>query len=126
MNGGKSQAWAAVAIWLVIQLTLTSLPGNDLPSGINHPWDWGAHFSMYAGLGFLVARGAMLRAWHPRRLAWAVLAFSVMGALDELHQLFIPGRDAEVFDWVFDTLGGAAGTIVGFFVMRTRFAKWLR
>ncbi len=126
MNEGVKRGWPAVGIWLVIQLTLTSLPGGMFPERVTHPWDWVAHLSMYGGLGFLVARAAMLRGWRLRRLLWAALIFSALAALDELHQLFIPGRDAEIGDWFFDTIGGALGLLVGLALMRSRVEQWLR
>jgi VanZ family protein len=58
----------------------------------------------------LVARAV----WPSRR--WAVLAVglaSLYGVSDEVHQAFVPGRNADVFDWVADTTGAllAAGII---------------
>jgi VanZ family protein len=50
-----------------------------------------------AGLG---SRGAVLA---------AVTLASLYGASDEFHQSFVPGRDADVLDWVADTLGASAG-----------------
>jgi len=126
MNGRLGGGWAAVAVWIAIQLTLTSLPGAAIPVSLPHPVDWVGHFGLYAGLGGLVARAGSFRGWPPRRLLIAAVLISVGAALDELHQLFIPGRDAEVFDWLFDTLGAAAGLTVGFLIMKSRYAKWLR
>ena len=91
-----------------------------------HPIDWVGHFCLYAGLGGLIARVASLRVWPRRSLLIAAVLISVGAALDELHQLFIPGRNAEVLDWLSDTLGAAAGLTVGFQLMKSRFAKWLR
>jgi VanZ family protein len=54
-------------------------------------------------------------AWPPRlRARWRRVlvvagALALFGTLDELHQLWIPGRSAEVRDAVMDTLGGMAG-----------------
>ena len=39
----------------------------------------------------------------------AVALASVYGATDEFHQSFVPGRNADVLDWVADTLGAALG-----------------
>jgi VanZ family protein len=50
---------------------------------------------------------------------------SVWAALDELHQLFIPGRSAEVGDWASDTLGASLGLLVGTRLMSSRLARWL-
>ena len=123
-NGNR--AWTAVLVWAAIQLLLTSLPGKSLPIGLDHPWDWGGHFCLYGGLGTLIARAAVLRGWSLRHLFWAGLLIAAGAALDELHQLFIPGRSAEVFDWLSDTLGAAAGLTVGARLMTSRYAKWLR
>ncbi len=35
------------------------------------------------------------------------LAVGLFGFIDELHQLFVPGRDADIRDWVLDLAGGA-------------------
>jgi len=62
---------------------------------------------MYGVLGFLVARAKA----SARRSALVaiVAACSAFGALDEWHQLYIPGRSGSVDDWGADSLGGALG-----------------
>ena len=122
--GGRG--WVAVVLWLAVQLTLTSLPGKVIPVNLHHPLDWFGHFGLYAGIGVLVARVGMLRRWPARRLLVAGLILSAWAALDELHQLLIPGRDAELGDWASDTLGGALGLYVGMRLMSSRFARWLQ
>jgi VanZ family protein len=123
-NGNR--AWAAVAVWAAIQLTLTSLPGKAVPVALPHPWDWSGHLCLYGGLGVLIARAAVIRGWPLRRLVWVALLVSAAAALDELHQLFIPGRSAEVGDWLSDTIGAAIGLTVGARLMTSRLATWLR
>lgn len=126
MGEGMGRGWAAVVVWIAIQLTLTSLPGAAMPVNVAHPLDWVGHFGLYAGLGALIARVAALRDWPRRRLLVAGALICLGAALDELHQLFIPGRDAEVLDWAFDTLGATAGLAAGARLMTSRFATWLR
>jgi VanZ family protein len=121
-----SRAWVAVVLWIAVQVTLTSLPGKAIPVGLPHPLDWMGHMTLYGGIGVLVARVAALRKWPTRWLVWTGILLSVWGALDELHQLFIPGRDAAVDDWVADTLGGALGLYLGMRLMNSRYARWLR
>jgi len=118
--------WVAVILWLVLQVTLTSLPGKDIPVSLPHPLDWVGHFVIYAGLGFLLARVAVLRQWPRRWVVWTAVALSAWAGLDELHQLFIPGRDAEIGDWIADTLGASTGIVLGLQLMASRFAQWLR
>ena len=126
MTSRSAGGWAAVMVWGAIQLTLTSLPGAAIPVDVNHPLDWIAHFGMYAGMGALLARVGALREWPVRRLLWVAAALSLAAALDEIHQYFIPGRDMEFGDWAFDTLGAITGLTVGAWLMKSRFAKWLR
>jgi len=122
----SNRGWLAVGLWVALQVTLTSLPGKAIPVALPHPVDWFGHAGLYGGTGVLLARAGILRGWAARRLAWMALLLSVWAALDELHQLFIPGRDAEVGDWVADTLGGSIGLYVGTRLMTSRVARWLR
>lgn len=126
MSAESRSAWTAVALWVALQLTLTSLPGSAIPLRIPHPFDWIGHFSLYAGLGVLIARVGALRGWPPRRLVAIGVLLSLFAALDEVHQAFIPGRDAEVGDWVVDTCAASLGLVLGARLMVSRFAKWLR
>lgn len=38
------------------------------------------------------------------------LFITTYAGADEIHQLFVPGRYADFFDWTADTLGGLIGT----------------
>ena len=68
------------------------------------------HGLAYTVLGALLVpgfRGAGCSARSAVLLAVALA--SVYGATDEFHQSFVPGRNADVLDWVADTLGAALG-----------------
>jgi len=120
------RAWYSVAGGVVIEQLITSLPGPDVPVTLGHPWDWCIHAGMYAGLSFLIVRAATISGWRRLHLLWVGLGLSAWGALDEVHQLFIPGRDASASDWAFDTMGIVAGLLLGSWLMASRMAKWLR
>jgi len=120
------RAWLSFAGGLAIQLLVTSLPGRLVPIHVGHPWDWVIHASMYAGLAFLAVRAVTLSRWSRLPLVWMGVAFSVYGALDELHQLLISGRSGSVSDWAFDTAGIAAGLLIGSWLMTSKAVKWLR
>ena len=83
-------------IWLLSSGGRT--PGPPLP----HPLDWAAHFLSYLALGFCLGK-----ATGRPQLAWVVAAW--FGALDEVHQSFVPPREAGVTDWLFDLLGAYWG-----------------
>lgn len=126
MTVASRRAWVLVVGWALILLTMTSLPGEAVPISIPHPLDWVGHGSLYTVLGVLVARAESLNGRSGRQLVLVALTLMVAGALDELHQRWIPGRTAEVSDWLADSLGSAIGLTVGAFLMRTRVARWLR
>lgn len=80
------------------------------------------HALEYAVLGALLVPSLRLAGLGPRAaLVVAVLVGSLYGATDEIHQSFVPGRDAAVLDWVADTLGvalGAAGATAASVALR--------
>ena len=123
MTQFRSRPWVAVIAWLVIQLTLTTLPGSMLPSGPpGLSLDKVGHFGLYFVLAFLVSRAWLAGGRRPELLALLWVALGIYAALDELHQLVIPGRSADIMDWLTDLAGGAAGFVLGPVIMRTRWA----
>lgn len=70
------------------------------------PWDKVAHAIGYFVLGYLLAR-----ATKRPNLAWVIAAW--FGALDEVHQAFVPGREAGLDDWWADLFGSLLGSRVG-------------
>lgn len=92
-----------------------------------------AHFCEYAVFGALLFAAL----WHTSRLRrgqqacsqdrlWllviaAIIAASLYGASDELHQYFVPGRACDPIDWLVDTAGATLGAfIVSLVVRRSR------
>jgi len=72
------------------------------------------HAAEYAVLGGLLVPALRLAGLNPRTaLLAAVVIASAYGAGDEFHQSFVPGRSAEVADWLADTAGGAIGAAIG-------------
>ena len=94
---------AAALVYMAAIFALSSLPGNEV--GIPPPWDKLAHLVEYALLGFLLGRGT-----QKPPLAFALAA--LYGASDEVHQAFVPGREACLSDWLADALGAALGALL--------------
>jgi VanZ family protein len=76
---------------------------NLIPS----PWDKLAHGCIFALLTCSVGMASGLQGW--RRLFIAIGTALLAGALDEWHQVYLPGRQAAWSDMMADV----AGTIVG-------------
>lgn len=104
--------WIAPALWAILIEVLTSWPNPPsvgfLPAGS----DKVIHFKLYAIFAFLVARAAKPGKPPLRAMVVIAIALFVWGALDEWHQIFIPGRGADVYDWTADSLGVIAGLVI--------------
>ncbi len=107
--------WTPPIVWVVIILVGTSWP--NLKVGVPVvAFDKIAHFVAYAILAALSLRATLT----PRRLGTmlaVVLAVSVLGAVDEWHQSFIPGRSMSVLDWCADTLGALTGVFAARYIL---------
>ncbi|MBD3299598.1 MAG: hypothetical protein GF341_13155, partial [candidate division Zixibacteria bacterium] len=116
----------AAVIYAILVVSVSSWPGVSLPNVGEGDLDKILHLIQYAVLGFLAARG-----WGPQRrsrtsawLAWLPAAvLLVFAAADEYHQKWIPGRYAEVGDWVSDVFGIAIGYFLGIVLNRRRAAQ---
>jgi len=71
-------------------------------------WDKAEHFIAYFGLASMAS---LVIGFRPR-LAWAILGVILLGGALEVVQYFA-GRDAELMDFVANTLGALAGTLAG-------------
>lgn len=104
-------AFAPAALYAAVIFALSSQP-NPLP--FLPPelllQDKLLHSLAYAILGALLVPGFRGVGFSPRSaFLLAVGLASLYGATDEFHQSFVPGRSADVLDWVADTLGAALG-----------------
>ena len=71
-----------------------------------------AHLLYYGTMAALLAH-AVGREW------WGIplLLVPLVGALDEWNQIYVPGRDSSVWDWVADLVG--VGVVLYFYVRGT-------
>ena len=100
---------AMLAGWVALTLILTSIPNPEFGPTFTGA-DMIAHFAFYGVAGFLFA---LWRRESGQGAAAAVLSAAIfaafLGAVDEVHQRWIPGRSMELLDWVADFAGGTAG-----------------
>ena len=102
---------AVVYAGIIFALSAQSNPLQFLPPELLLQ-DKLLHAIEYAALGALLVPALRLAglSWAPA-LVLAVVLASLYGATDEFHQSFVPGRSADVLDWVADTLGAALGAV---------------
>jgi len=122
-SGPKWWRWAIVAAYMAAIFTASAGPGVTLPPGRN--WDKVLHAGAYGVMAALVTwavtRGQLRRATG--RMALVAAAISTLyGASDEVHQLFVPGRQADLADLAADAAGAccAAGAILAWGII----ARW--
>ena len=65
------------------------------------PWDKLVHLLVFGSIGVLVALG-----FPTLSLSAVLLAVAAAGAVDEMHQMFLVGRQAGIDDWLADLVGG--------------------
>jgi len=113
------------ALWLIWALALWFLSaGNPATEGPNIPHlDKVLHFT-YFGIGGSLWTGYFLLSHHkltPLKitlLSWCMGA--CIGALDEYHQSFTPGRNGnDLFDWCADHLGALCGALLSIWIFRS-------
>ena len=56
--------------------------------------------------------GGMWKAKPAACILIVCIAAACYGASDEIHQMFVPGRDASVYDWIADCTGALAASLV--------------
>lgn len=101
-------------LWFGVLFLLSSVPGYRLGPP---PFEW---FDKVEHAGYFFLGGLLLGGWlvatdrWPARWWMLPVVAAMVGAFDEMHQLFTPGRSGlDPGDWVADILGGtAAGAVV--------------
>jgi VanZ family protein len=105
-----------LVLWVAFTFLLTSLPNPEFEVPLPYA-DKVAHFGFYGVTGFLCAMWRKESGGPAKRALLFALAFvAIVGAVDEVHQHWIPGRSMNVFDWLADTAGGGIGSLFSVFL----------
>ena len=101
--------WGPVVAYMAVIFCLSSLSVAPLPPGMS---DKSAHGIGYTGLAATIVRALAGGLPRPVSLPTAVTAVALAvayGVSDEVHQMFVPGRSAELYDLAADAVGAIAG-----------------
>lgn len=102
-----------IVYWLILFI-LTSLPTGlalktDFSDKVNH-------FGAYGILSVLLFLNLKLQYKNEVIKKYAgtftIIIASIYGMLDELHQIFVPGRSAEFWDWLADFAGSVVAVLI--------------
>jgi VanZ family protein len=109
-----------VVAWAILILVATTVPTSGLTERLSLPGlDKLVHGGLYFVLGWLVAAALSVAG---RRSTGGFVAglvgLAAFAALDEVHQLWIPGRLTSVGDWTADVVGATLGLAAGMLLWR--------
>ncbi|UCH63850.1 MAG: VanZ family protein [Fidelibacterota bacterium] len=103
--------WAILYAMLIIGLS--SIPGRSFPDIKYLSQDKLIHFGEYLIFGILVSQAMVFRVTARGRIFLFTLLFAgAFGALDEVYQTLVPGRDNSFADWMADLLGVISGSLL--------------
>lgn len=91
---------------------------------IDHPVRKVAHFTEYAILGFLVAGTYATKDKTKKKnilIPWMLA--TIYAATDELHQVFVPGRDGNIKDVLLDSAGCFFGVTMMLLILNISFSR---
>ena len=147
MTYKKVLSWAVVVFWMTVIFSLSSqvaeqsdklsvgitgiiaqvieraFPMLDIEiSSFNYIIRKNAHFFAYLVLGVLVIN-ALRRSgiYSYKSVALTLIVCGLYAISDEIHQLFVPGRDGQVKDVIIDSAGSVVG--VGVYMTIERIFK---
>ncbi|MEW6511472.1 MAG: VanZ family protein [Bacteroidota bacterium] len=96
-------------LWAIVIFVSSSIPSDRVPPFVLFKFDKLVHFGVYFLLAFFTYRAIRYQSRWPlladHALLFTVVLIAVYGATDEFHQYFVPGRSADLFDLLADTLG---------------------
>jgi len=110
--------WGPVIVYVAVIFYLSSL--SDISVAAPYP-DHILHAGEYFGLAILVARalnGGLQRPISSRSLLLAFLFCVIYAVSDEIHQMFVPNRYADLTDVLSDVVGAALGLLGLLFMQR--------
>ncbi|MGB7293184.1 MAG: VanZ family protein [Thermodesulfobacteriota bacterium] len=96
---------------------LSSVPGSSLPH-LNFP-DTGIHYFLYLGFGLVFAFFLYNLKFDLFWMKTGTATFffmAIFGLGDEIHQMFVAGRDFSPVDLLMDVIGGISGWLLFIFL----------
>ena len=97
--------------YIILIISLSSIPGHSMPRFIIVSWDKLLHVVEYSILGYLAVNS--FRAISKDQVMVVIISCLGFACFDELWQSLIPGRFSSGLDIIADGIGITVGTIFG-------------
>ena len=107
----RGRAWILFLLYAGLIFFLSHQPGDPSRLPPFPHFDKFEHFIAYFVFATLLQRALYYSDIRRLMMAITLGAAILYGISDEFHQSFIPNRQADFFDLVFDTLGAAFGIL---------------
>lgn len=78
-----------------------------------------AHFTLYFTLGIIVYL-LLISLNVKHSIILSIVICFLFGCIDEIHQYFVPGRTARIYDCIVDTLGSMASIYILYFFRKIK------
>lgn len=122
----SSNKWLLIRNWIpvflycgiIVYLSSQSYPSRHLPSFLFGLSDKLVHGVEYGILGILLYRAFRLTTPTIYSISLAVICAMTFGISDEVHQWFVPHRQADMWDVVADALGATLFVFVWVFLFK--------
>jgi len=119
----KLLVYTPLVIYWLILFSATTLPAASMPSfGVVDKVNHLLAYFILAILLFLTLLFQQKILLSKNKVAgYALIICSLYGMLDEVHQIFIPGRSAEFLDFLADVCGALLGVLLmNYLVIRSK------
>ena len=97
--------------YIILIISVSSIPGHSIPRFILLSWDKLLHLVEYSILGYLAVNS--FRAISKDQVIVVIISCLGFACFDELWQSFIPGRFSSGLDIIADGIGITMGSIFG-------------
>ncbi len=124
LSSGKKYIyyWLPLLIYCLLIFIQSSYPSPENIQRLNLPYiDKLIHFAVYAILGmlfFMIFRTQRFKKNINIVIALSILSSSLYGMSDEIHQYFVPYRDADIMDFFADVMGSICGVYIFKFIKK--------
>ncbi len=100
-----------VIYWIAL-FVVTTIPVDKMPHLFQYQ-DKIEHLLAYGVLAFLLTLALFFQSrsnlLSSKAFIFSFLFILAYGAVDELHQILVPGRYCDLYDWIADVVGGSLG-----------------
>ena len=125
LSSGKKNIyyWPPLLIYCLLIFIQSSYPSPENIQSLNLPYiDKFIHFAVYAILGMLFFMIFSTQRFKKINInmviALSILSSSLYGMSDEIHQHFVPYRDADIMDFFADVMGSICGVYICKFIKK--------